>query len=359
MARIIREYDGTLTEALTSPNIIVSGNRLLLRGGIYNISADIVCLLSNVTIMAYPGETVTIKSTGGTVYMLLFGANSNNMTLDNLILEGDPGVPTTAIKATDGSYGLTVRNCEVKNFTGQGILLTNGNGITNNVLIEDSHFHHNGGSDTFVHNIYASITGLTIRRCECDHGGGWGIHGFNGHDGDSVVIENCYCHDNYVGIGAYYGNFTVRNCVSRNNTLYSISLKYGIQTANIQFNTCTSQLVVDELEDKSQVIEISNNVILSENSDQALFLSGRLGMTTAHYNLVHGASTDLYKLNSTYTTEENNIYEVFTPITDDTAENIKPAVGNPAIGAGISVSGVTADYGGNLRNNPPTIGAWE
>jgi hypothetical protein len=39
--------------------------------------------------------------------------------------------------------------------------------------------------------------------------------------------------------------------------------------------------------------------------------------------------------------------------------NFQPASGSPAIGHGIPVSGITTDYYGKARPNPPSIGAVE
>lgn len=352
--RIVRNYTDSLRSALTNPVFVVPGNRLLLMGGVYEINADIVLTIKDVTIMPYPGETPVIRCTGGTYYLLQFGVDSNNIILDGLVLENVSKSITTAIKITDGSHDITIRNCEIRNFTGQGILMTNGNGVTQNITIENCHIHHNGGSDPFIHNIYASIGGLTVRNCELDHAGGWGFHAFDGHDGESYTVENCYIHNNYVGIGAYYGNATLQNNVVRDNTIYSISHKYDLQTALTRFNTCLGQVVVDELSDKNQVIDIVDNVLKTMGLD-ALFLSGRHGMTTAHYNLIDGT---VYQLNETYSTVAANVVATFTPITD-TGESILPGVGNPAIGIGLYQADCLSDYGGNARLNPPTAGAWE
>jgi len=39
--------------------------------------------------------------------------------------------------------------------------------------------------------------------------------------------------------------------------------------------------------------------------------------------------------------------------------NVEPIAGSPLIGAGTPISGITTDYAGNARANPPTIGAYE
>jgi hypothetical protein len=43
--------------------------------------------------------------------------------------------------------------------------------------------------------------------------------------------------------------------------------------------------------------------------------------------------------------------------TDLAAFNFTPASGSPLVGAGIAIAGITTDYNGTTRPNPPAIGA--
>lgn len=49
----------------------------------------------------------------------------------------------------------------------------------------------------------------------------------------------------------------------------------------------------------------------------------------------------------------------FVAESDVNAINPKLLAGSPLIGAGIAIGGLTTDIGGNVRPNPPSIGAWE
>ena len=55
------------------------------------------------------------------------------------------------------------------------------------------------------------------------------------------------------------------------------------------------------------------------------------------------------------------VNEPLTYVDEATLDNLNfiPSTGSPAVSAGVQISGLTSDYAGNNRPNPPSIGALE
>lgn len=349
---------GTLTEPIKTiamaKNMVGANSTLLLREGTY--PEDLNNLSAGVTVQAYNGETVTIQPTSGN---FVFYTENPNMTLNGLILDA-VNVALDCVKFTSGATDGRLLNCEIKNAPQQGVLNT---GNANGLLIDGCHIHHNGTSAQLDHGFYTGQTGVIVRNCEIDHNASHGLHFFGGPTYASYTVDNNYIHDNGGrGIGAYYGDATIYNNVIRDNP-YAIQLLYGLVAAEVAFNTCLGHTVRGigaEVLTNEVALMLENNVLVSA-SQYGIYADVDSGTVTVRNNLIQGHSVADYMTAGTVTpTISNNLLDTaFTPITDDGAASVTPEATNPALGAGLAVSGITTDYGGNARGNPPTIGAWE
>lgn len=357
MSRKTRVWNGTLQEALSSPGVIVPGNRLLLRGGFYHITDIMPCLLSGVTITAYPGETAIVQSENPVNGQCLVLNGVNNVTIDGIVFVGAAGSYTDAIQITGRAHDITLKNLDVGYFAGNGLLCNPP--AAYNILIEDCHFHHCGVNNPYTHNIYIECRDVTLRRVESDHASGMGIHLFFGQDDYGNVIENCFCHDNAeMGIGVYYGRHTIVNTISRDNGKAALSIKYNALDTTVQFCTLMGTVYVGEMYKTGAVYLLENNIILGTHG-LAVDTLGRNELIVNNC-LLHGSSENKSFIpNDTGCTLTNCTERAFEPIDDDGAGQVIPMAGNPAIGAGVPVLGIGRDYGDHPRRVPPTLGAWE
>lgn len=326
-------FPGTLTQAMQS-QLVLPGSRLLLHGGNYLVG-DLQCALSNVTITNFPDEQAILIPASGT-RALLFGSLAADVILDGLII--DAVNVAEGIKITSGATNITIKNCEIKNATGQGIIITHGGGTTTGTLIENCHVHH-CGTDDFDHGIYIR-TGGTIIGCEINNNIGYGVHAYAGI-GD-YTIEKCYIHDNGdFGIGAMYGNAIIKNNVMRGNGNSDIRATYDIFDLSAFYNTLLSAqpgiAAGWRSTDDPAIWTIQNNLCIGNT----------------------GISIDPALAGVTLTESNNLTVADITNITDNGANSIIPQAGHSAIGGGVAISGITTDYAGTTRANPPTIGAYE
>jgi hypothetical protein len=315
-------FPGTLAEALQSP-LILPGSRLLLRAGNYTLG-NLQCTLSNVTIMPYPGETVTLIALSG--YRCLLVNNCHDVILDGLIFDGTH-VLSEVLKITDTTANIIVQNCEVKNGTRHGILIS---GTPTSCQIINNHVHHNG-SGGLDHGVYlSSVGGVTVSQNEIDHNTGHGVHAYGSNDAAAYTIERNYVHDDGErGIGVYYGTAYVYNNIIRHAASIGVRASYNLVTAKIYNNTVThsggSAMEIANFYN-SPTLTITNNLLLDNNYNIDADQSGAV-------NVSHTSTA--------------------APASDDGGAGI---VGSED---GIALAEITVDYGGNARANPPTCGATE
>lgn len=359
MTNILRQYPGTLESAIRDPGWIVPGNRLLLRDGTYHITSDLLVALNGVTITNYPGETPILLSEGG-LNVFFLGSQCHTLTIDGLTLDGSGGASSDGMKITDGCHDIIVQNCIIQNFAGNGILITRGNGETKDIEIASNTITDNGAGDPFNHGIYCSVDGMSIHGNTITNNAGMGLHAFDGEATDIGEAYNNYFGNNTrFGIGLFYGLWTIWNNVSRGNGDFALSIKYGAMNTNAYFNTLIGSVGVEEIYATGVTITLKNNTMGGTHG----LLVNTLGNNTLNVDncLMDGTSEDeSYYPDNTGVTKTNCLVgSEFSPVSDNGTYSVLPTAGNPVIGAGVAVAGITTDYGGNARPNPPTIGAWE
>lgn len=343
------------------------GSIIIIRAGEY---AEYLNIRKSITLKAFPGETVTIKPNSGiesSAVLIL----ANDVLLHSIIIDGvnrKRGVDIASAQR------VTLNRCEIKNCVGQssgqygqGVIATN-DGITRDICILNTTIHHiNGvsGEEMYCHAIYSSVAGMIVRGCEIYGIGSHGIHFYGGAGGD-LLAEGNYIHDCLAGIGIYVGNAEVYNNVIRNTT-QALTARYDARNVAFANNTLIRDTVgsntigidVAHLADGANVKALNNVLHTGVYSIRAEQTNASTGVFSAHHNLRSAYTQADPMIGHMENYSISKIDATFTPVTDDSGANIKPTSGNPAKAAGIAMSEVTADYGGNARSNPPTIGAWE
>jgi hypothetical protein len=108
--------------------------------------------------------------------------------------------------------------------------------------------------------------------------------------------------------------------------------------------------------------DITNCVIFDCDIDTIGFGDGTNNAASAYIDantLVLGIDNTLAKFASLGTVETIGYSETLNNTPAEDFGDFRPMVGSVLIGAGVAVSGITDDIEGNLRPDPPTIGAYE
>jgi hypothetical protein len=169
------------------------GDTLFIRGGTYGEPIDIGqksgTVGNYITIAAYPSEKVTIAPAG---YAIVPRALVH-LIFDGLVLDGVNAINKYFFTIDYGSHDVIVRNLEIKNWKGNGIIVG-----ANNIEIRNNNIHNQ------------------VSECGCS-GERW--YGIYFHHGTNGLIEGNQIHNNPGGgIQAYPG--TITNLVIRGNSIH-------------------------------------------------------------------------------------------------------------------------------------------
>jgi hypothetical protein len=173
-----------LAYALSTPNGILPGHTLYLRGGTYQ--GAFVSTLIGVTIKAYPGEQVIIDGSitvngAGCTFEGLEIYSSAWTTRQSAFSGSNPAdIPgkEAYIVGTNGT-STTIRNCTIHDVR-QGVLCS-----ADGLIVEDCHFYNNGwlGTDrAHGHGVYLTNVTTPARVERCIFGPAydeWGVHAFS------------------------------------------------------------------------------------------------------------------------------------------------------------------------------------
>lgn len=163
---------------------------ILLRAGRYPISAPLEIAIKGASIQPREGESVVIEH--GDYRGPVFTVTAEGVTLDGLTLDGKFAADARAIVGKNSAGKLTIKRCEVKNFTNHAIDL---DGDDNRV--ENCHVHHILWWDkakTAREDAHGIVTTnakrLLIKGCRIHHVSGDCFQGDRGQ-WTAVTIDGC------------------------------------------------------------------------------------------------------------------------------------------------------------------------
>lgn len=343
--------------------VIGAGGTIYVRGGSYD--QYIADIKTPCTIKSYPDETAIFAPTTGSIVIHVNGADEHDMVFENMTLDGT-NVTANCAKVDVNAYNVTFRNCEMFGSPYSGAICSNGG---YSMTLEGCTIHDVGttGND---HGVYLSATtGNVVQGCTIYNSPGYGVQLEHQNDSAVNVIDGNYIHSVAASaIVAYYGIVTVQN-----NVCYDeIKMGSTIIQGNIYHNTVihdpenptvTTGYRITAMTENEALLDIANNLVIGSNIGVSVKGSTHAPSAYASIrnNLINADTVDVHPdpdCNLNYDVADT-ITATFTPYSTDGAAQIVPQAGNPAIGAGTTDTDVAVDYGGNTRNSPPTIGAWE
>jgi parallel beta-helix repeat protein len=248
-----------------------------------------------VTVAAFPGQTVTIRPPRGASRVLTFStAESKYIVIDGFVLDGT-NVSSDAIKITwsgepkNAAGQIRIKNSDVKNARGQGILVT---GSTGNEFI-NLQIHDNGmtNPNSQLHGIYIESDFNLIEDCRVYNHPGHGIHIYSGRSekpDNNTVIGNTVHANGRAGIGVYFGN----NNVVSNNTVYEnhvgiiVATDDGVVSNNTVYENRDAGIIIN-----AKRFIVSNNVVKG-NSGHGIHLQPTSGTTWVSNNRVSSLKDD-------------------------------------------------------------------
>ena len=267
-----------------------SGDTLIVGAGTYvesliNVIPGGSSWNTATTVKADQGATVTIRGVAGDYPVLLFsGVNTKYIVVNGFIIDAiDVTYQALKIAGSTGNqaHHIRIQNSEVKNAKATGILTAPGS--NGNQFINLNTHHHGyglfqGGVTQVQYNyaFYLNGSNNLIEGCRIWNQGSWGIHIYNGFDGNSNnnVIRNNRVYGNGVKknsggiiIGAGSGNIVYNNLVY-NNTGKGIQLSRKAKAFN---NTIyNNNGIAIQLAYSGGSSEVRNNIIWQNGTNAVL-----------------------------------------------------------------------------------------
>lgn len=311
----------------------------------------------------YPGETSIFQPQLGSLssYFALTGTNckyiiwngeTDGVGTKKIIFDGSDCTGINLLKLTGLNnvsflrfQGVICRNSP----GGQGILVTDG--VTGCELIR-CRFHNNGSAGgNLVHGAYwAGDTGI-ITGCEFDHNGSYGMQLY--HDSGSASVFNNIVYGNLFHDNAQNNPATTGgggellvaagdNNLIYNNVIYAgrnegLAVYFRIATTNtlVYYNTIYGSVATGlKVYPGCTGTILRNNVSYLNGTN---YTDGGTG-TTADHNSTSGTDPQFQAPGSA---------------------NFHLQSGSPLRGQGVAVAGISTDFDGVARGNPPDIGAYQ
>jgi len=315
---------------------------------------------SPTTIMAATGETVTIKAPTGSAdaYSVVGIFGPSYVTFKDFILDADNEVNGT-VTVEYPSEHIRFEGNVIKNaiFNGLGVFASNNEFIGNDI-------HTNGFSATFGaggswgYGVYLSGAGNLFERNDVHFNSRYGFHLYSqvGSVNNNIIRKNRVFENGQEANGAEIlvggaGNRIYNNLIFNGNRVgiggsigvpivqHAIQVDYSGPDSNaIYNNTCynmpgygvilgTDSSVVDTV--------IKNNIFRTMDLGDVFNAGGASGTVTSN-----NPTSDPSFVNAG-------------------SEDFHLQSGSAAIGAGVAIPGITTDFDGATRANPPAVGAYE
>lgn len=193
-------------------DMVAPGDTVYLRGGIYHQYVDLNISGAPgqyITFRVVPGETAVLDGLGaGWDYGFNLHDYVSHIRIEGLKITSFPGCGLTLC---DGNTHAEIRNVEISN-CGTGLRIHNGDDL----LVEDCYIHHNGAGLIIAPG---PVHGVRILRTRAFHnrGGSWS-QGFAVEAGSGILFQGCLAEENEGdGFNSRVPRTTLSGCLSRDN----------------------------------------------------------------------------------------------------------------------------------------------
>ncbi|HBH84215.1 MAG: hypothetical protein A2X05_11755 [Bacteroidetes bacterium GWE2_41_25] len=350
--------------------------------------------------LTFTGITFECSNNDGSYMIYTATATAAELKFYNCTFQYSAGYGLQ-FNGTTSTTNCLVDGCTVRNNQRDGIYVQKDGDIT----INNCKVYSNGLITTTDHNgIFGWLGGVKITNCDIYDNGRRDIlsHGiYQFLTSGPVTISNCTIHDQPNGSGVRLrGSGTVTNCKIYNNShsgfnlntneIYNVSyiinnnLVYGNKVYGIMQGIAKGTGNVN--------ISVNNNTFYNNGSDATIMIVPEVQGLNLRNNIFHGGSsggllvsignsTGLIHSNNTYyrtgTGDLNYVkkdglnvpgsgvptWEPTAVISDPLFININAdwhlQSASPAIGKGISITGISFDLDGKTLKSPPDIGCYQ
>jgi Right handed beta helix region/Periplasmic copper-binding protein (NosD) len=350
-------------------SIMNGGDRVIIRAGLYTSGAGGLSLPNGSagaysTIMANPGDTVTLRPGGGGEIISL-GAGQHHIAIDGLILDGgDAGGVNRNVAWIIGNedhdtgangHDFIIRNCEVKNGHQHGLLIGGANW-----LIQNNHIHHNGTDVSLHHGLYFAGSDSLIIGNTFDNNACTAFQNFVSQ-GDADTSRNTYKNNIFTqnGCGSIleqgsghsfinnivYNDGTLGNGGNDGNTNEGALTCCGDDTV-VYHNTFANNIksAVGGYDSNNTSIQWRNNIICGSSG------VGSLGNVTASNNTTSGTCSGFQSAGAGnfHRTSELSV-PCLGSVTTDFDGAARPGTDGVCTGGAFEFAGGAAD------TTPPTV----
>ena len=296
-----------------------------------------------ITIMAYPGSTVTLKPDSGSDVLRFI--RCHYIIIDQFVLDGS-NVDRNGIKITTEAHHIRIQNSEVMGAPRQGILITNDGPINSDYnQIINLDVHHNGTTD-FDHGLYIATSHNLVDRSSIHNNAGWGAHiykeGCDDCANNNIVSNNAIYDNARVGargsgiiLSSGNGNLAYNNLVWGNHR--GIQVAYGVSDAKVY-----------------------NNVVYANDGDGIYMYSSSTNAVVRN-NIVFQNGGTAISDGGSGTIQDHNLVDTDPLFVDASALDFHLQPTSPAIDTGVALSEVPDDFDGvsRPRGDGYDIGAFE
>jgi hypothetical protein len=298
-----------------------------------------------VTVAAAPGHTVTLKPNTGAGWVLHFQGPQQYIVIDGLILDAS-NVTYDAVKITAGggagpAHHIRLIRCEVKNSSGQGILITQFADFNEFI---DLNVYDNSLTK-YDHGLYISTSNNLVEGVTIHHNSGYGVHinSYPGQRADYNIVRNNKIFDNgwaQGGAGIILssgdGNAAYNNLIWGNGA--------GIKVAYLNPSSTT----------------VCNNTIYA-NSTYGIYVHTDSVNAVIKNNLFYANGLPEVQSYGVGSVLDHNLVGIDPQFVNATVSNFRLQSGSPAIDAGTTISIVTTDIVDTPRSQGTAydIGAFE
>ena len=342
------------TEALPFKTIgkgasaLTPGTTVLIKGGTYSESliSYLTIIRSGtswaapVTISAYPGARVVMRPASAPNVIDLNSPGLKYLILDGLVLDAvntvnDPSNLGNGIYIGAGASFIRVKNTEILNAPGQGILTVGGvqgNEFLNLVI------HDNGRVRQLTHGMYL--------------------------DSSNNLVEGCAIYNNAAYQVQVYGSHKPSNNVVRRNRIFNntrLGNGGGIDISSGSANAVYNNAIWGHVDQAINVAWGPSGTLILNNTianQYGIYINTDSSGTVVRNNIVYGSNPPAIDNRGVGTAMSNNLLSDPMFVDRNGADfHLRP--GSPAIDAGVSVPEVTNDLDGTPRPLPFDIGAYE